>query len=316
MSYQFSNPVSIGNLSPRLGASLSGDWPSRMTPLKYKYSGLGRNLGPRYKFTGFGTVPTTTDSAAATAGVQSLLNRLSGPGSFQTALGQASGYINLVLGAASIGTGVASAACSGCDRTGIDITNNIIGWIRALLSGQSPTVRGLTPAQLQGFVDFCRIKDAIKGGLDLAFSIASLAATRDPSASNALLSIQGFLGNFLDSICLIPAVQALQAAQDAPPPPDAPPPTMQTCSDGTVIPADQACPPPRLRFIPNLITQPITLNLQERCADGSTAPWGHCPAPGSGGGGGSREPAAGMSPVMMVGIALALGVGVYAYNNR
>lgn len=41
MSYQFSNPVSIGNLSPRLGASLSGDWPSRMTPLKYKYSGLG-----------------------------------------------------------------------------------------------------------------------------------------------------------------------------------------------------------------------------------------------------------------------------------
>jgi hypothetical protein len=203
--YEFSNPVHIGSVSPKLGAALAADWPSERAPLKYRYTGLGdRRLGKQYRYTGLETDVAT--AAATTAGVQQLLSRLSGSASFRASLNQASGVINLVLGAAQLGTGIASAACSGCDRTGIDITNNIIGWIRALLNGQAPTVAGLTPAQVQGFVDFCNVKDAVKGGVDAAFAIGQVAAYNNSGVQSALSTVQGFIDNFLDAICQIPAV--------------------------------------------------------------------------------------------------------------
>ena len=289
--YQFSNPVKLGVLPPGLGPSVGQqEWPRKM-PLKYRYSGLGdRKLGKEYLYTGLGALGTAPE---ATQGIQQLLTHLSAHGSaFQTALGQASGYINLVLSAASLGTGIASAACSGCDRTGIDITNNIIGWIRALLNGQSPTIAGLTQAQLNGFVDFCRIKDGIKVGLDAAFSIAAIAAARDSGASRALVTVQGFLSNFLDAICQIPAIQAAMA-------PAAP--AMQTCTDGSVIPADQTCPTaPRFQYRPS--TFHTTMPFRIISADT--------------GGGGGAAPSSGISGGMVVGILAVLGIGAYAYSQR
>lgn len=159
---------------------------------------------------GLGTVPSTADAAALGTGLNRLIGTLSGSAQFRAQLAAASGYINLVLSAAQIGTGIASSACNGCDRTGIDATNLIISIIRTLLSGGTPTVPTMSVDTLNGFVQFCRYKDAVKGGVDAAFGIASVAASaaNNAGAASALNAVQGFVDNLLDGICAIPQVAA------------------------------------------------------------------------------------------------------------
>ncbi len=192
---------------------------------------------------------TSTDSSAAAQGINGALQRLGTNASFRNSLSQASAYIGLALNAASLGTGIAATACNGCDRTGIDVVNNVISWIRALMNGSVPSVSGLTPEQLNGFVDFCAVKDQIKGAAQIAFTAASAAANAAAAggtagaaqAATALDTIQSFIGSFLDSICQIPQVQTAianrAAAAAAPPPPPAQPAqpaTLSTrCWDGS-----------------------------------------------------------------------------------
>ena len=209
---------------------------------------------------------TSTDSSAAAQGINGALQRLGTNASFRNSLSQASAYIGLALNAASLGTGIAATACNGCDRTGIDVVNNVISWIRALMNGSVPSVSGLTPEQLNGFVDFCAVKDQIKGAVQIAFTAASAAANAAAAggtagaaqAATALDTIQSFVGSFLDSICQIPQVQtaianraAAAAAAAAPPPPPAQPAQPATsstrCWDGSTqtAPAPVRRAPPR-----------------------------------------------------------------------
>lgn len=219
--YQFSDAISLRR--PKIGAPVQrAAWP-RVGDPSYRYSGFGRlrSTGDNdYRYAGLGAAigtdiaPTSADASAATRGLQSLISRVAP--SVRSQLSVAGTYINLVLGAAQIGTGIASSACSGCDRTGIDVVNTIISWVRAILSGTTPTLPTMTPDQLRGFVDFCRIEPQIKGGVDAAFGIAIAAASAAGSrgdgaaaqAANALVTIGQFIDNLLDGICAIPQIQS------------------------------------------------------------------------------------------------------------
>jgi len=318
MSYQFSNPVQVGGLSPKLGAPLS-DWPSRMTPLKYKYSGLGQHLGPRYKFTGFGTVPATTEPVQVST---DMLSRFGVSSSVMSTLNTVAGIVGALAGIAQL----IISQIHDIDPNTRSVATKIITWIRQIVAGQPLSAVTFSPGEVNSMLDYCtNVRPIVEGAVGSAIGIASglALAAHNSGAVSALNTVQTILiggptggGGIANFVCTIPQVQTAMAAAAA----AASAPTMQTCTDGSVIPADQTCPAPsRLRYLPGLILpQPMILNLQERCADGSTAPWGHCPAAGDGGGGGGGgggEQPQGMSTGMMVGIAVALGLGIYAYSK-
>lgn len=156
-------------------------------------------------------------STAVTTAVRTATTGVSIP----AALSGASQYVNLVASVANLGTSIARSACNGCDTNAINAIDTVISWVRAILTGSAPTLPTLGPNELNGFVQFCLVKDAIWTILDPLMQAAvtglRAGAIRDAGlgqAADVLDLIRQRIGTMFNGICT-----AIASQMPAPTPP-------------------------------------------------------------------------------------------------
>lgn len=312
MTQRFSAPVNVGLLGPRLGTPVESAWPRQSKKANYRYSGLGRHMADdgdyrysglgraSYRYSGLGTVPTTTQPLQISP---SMLTRFNIPSSVMGPIRIVQGIFGLL---AAIANGVISQLHD-IDANTRSTATKIVNWINQAVQGQPLSAVTFSPGEVNSMLDYCtNVKPIIEAAVHTAIQAGvALASSQSDSAGiiSALGTVEQILvggpmggGGVANFVCTLPQVQqAIAAAQAA-----AAAPAMQTCPDGSQIPADQTCPAPRsYNYIPGYILRRPILTTT-----------------GSGGGsGGGGSTSGGMSGGMVIGIIAVLGIGAYAYSQ-